>query len=310
MVAFVQVAEVWTPKQEQMALYSGAYGPHKEFSDVSAKTRFDFGEGLPGSVWSSQKPQVWDSLEESHFVRMAEARRASLNSGVGIPVSAGGRDVSAVVVLLCGSPESTGGCIERWDVHPETGELCHAGGYYGKLDKFASMSPRMRFQKGHGLPGITLDRGLPSIEADTRSSGSFLRAEIAREYGIEAGIGIPIYKNGEVAHVVVLLSAASTPLARAFEVWVPSHSDTLRLEQAFYTSGLEGFADASRNMRVKAGKGLAGKAYRTELPQVLSSLTAPAFTRHEAAKAAGLEIGVSIPISDGKQVRAVAVLLN
>lgn len=311
MNAFMQVAEVWKPRAEKMALYSGAYGKHAEFGEVSEKTEFAFGEGLPGSVWSSNKPQVWDNLEEGNFVRLPAARRAGLEAGVGIPIAAGGRaEPSAVVVLLCGNRASAGGCIERWDVHAETGDLVHAGGYYGNLDKFRAMSPRMRFPKGHGLPGVTLERGIPSIEADTRHSGSFVRAEVARESGIEAGVGIPIYRDGKVAHVVVLLSSAATPLARAFEVWVPSHSDTLKLDQSFYTAGLEAFADQSRNTTAKVGKGLAGRAFRTELPHVLNGLSNPPFVRHQAAEQAGLRVGIGIPVSDGTRILAVVLLLS
>jgi len=311
MKAFMQVAEVWKPRGEKMALYSGAYGHHTEFGQVSESTQFALGEGLPGSVWSSQKPQVWDSLEEGNFVRLPAARRAGLEAGVGIPIAAGGRaETNAVVVLLCGSRAQTGGCIERWDVHPETGDLLHAGGYYGNLEKFAAMSPRMRFPRGHGLPGVTLERGIPTIEADTRHSGSFVRAEVARESGIEAGVGIPIYRGGKIEHVVVLLSSASTPLARAFEVWVPSHSDTLKLDQSFYTEGLEAFAEQSKSTTAKVGKGLAGRAFRTELPHVLNGLSSPPFVRHQAAEQAGLTVGIAIPVSNGASVVAVVLLLS
>lgn len=311
MKAFLQAAEVWQPRDQNLALYSGAYGEHAEFREVSEATEFALGEGLPGSVWSSQKPQVWDSLEEGGFVRLPAARRAGLEAGVGIPIAAGGRsETNAVVVLLCGSRAHTGGCIERWDVHSETGDLVHAGGYYGNLEKFGAMSSRMRFPRGHGLPGITLERGIPTLEADTRHSGSFVRAEAAREAGIEAGVGIPIYRGGKIEHVVVLLSSASTPLARAFEVWVPSHSDTLKLDQSFYTEGLEAFADHSKNTTAKVGKGLAGRAFRSELPHVQSGLSSPPFVRYQAAERAGLSMAIAIPVSNGTSVVAVVLLLS
>ena len=309
MDAFVQVVEVWTLRSGVMRLHSGSYGRHHEFAEASESASFEFGEGLPGSVWSSRKPQIWEPLGED-FVRLEEARAAGLDAGVGIPISAGGRETNAVVTLLCGSREKTGGCIERWDVSESGRELSHAGGYYGQLEAFARMSPLMRFPIGRGLPGMTLQSGLPTVIDDTRTSDTFLRGEVARESGVEAGLGIPIYRDGKVAHVVVLLSTESTPLARAFEVWVPAESDRLRLQQSFYARGLESFAEVSRNTRFRAGEGLPGMVYRTELPQVFGSLDAAPFVRHDAARAAGLQVGVGIPVSDGRNVRAVVVLLS
>jgi len=310
MTSFVQVAEVWTLEHGVMRLHSGAYGEHEEIGKLSADTGFAFGEGLPGSVWSSGKPQVWDRLEAGEFVRLREAQRAELHAALGIPVRAGGGDVNAVAVLLCGNRTQTGGCIERWDHDPTFDELRYAGGYYGQLEAFARLGPRLRFQAGSGLPGLTLQRGLPTILEDTRLGDSFMRAELARESGIEGGIGIPVYHGGRVKHVLILLSARATPLARAFEVWIPGEGGSLRLEQALYAKGLEDFAASSEKARLRPGEGLAGRALRTELPQVFDLAGGPPLARSAEAAAAGLSSGIAIPVLNGYQVLAVVVLLS
>jgi hypothetical protein len=308
---FVQVAEIWTPRAGKMYLHGGAYGAHHEFSDVSGRTGFAYGEGLPGAVWSSGKPQVWDTLDEAQFVRFYEAKRAGLAAGLGLPIVTGGRpSTEAVVVLLCSGKGSGGGCIERWDATPRRTELTCAGGYYGNLEPLARMSPRMSFQPGHGLPGMTFSSGMPTLIEDIKTSNSFLLADMARECGIETGIGIPFYRGGQVAHVVVLLSAKKTPLAKAFEVWVPDSGGTLRLDQSFYAEGLEEFAASSKKGALKPGQGLPGIVYRTELPQIFGTIDTPPFVRHDAARKAGLKVGVGIPVSNGERVLAVVVLLS
>lgn len=311
METFVQVAEIWTPRAGKMYLHAGAYGLHHEFSDLSGRTGFAYGEGLPGSVWSSGKPQVWDTLDEAQFVRFHEAQRSGLVAGLGLPIVTGGRPgTEAVVVLLCSGKSSGGGAIERWDVTSRRTELTCAGGYYGSLEPLARMSPRMSFQPGHGLPGMTMSSGMPTLIEDIKTSNSFLLADIARECGIETGIGIPCYHAGQVAHVLVLLSAKKTPLAKAFEIWVPDSGGTLRLTQSFYASGLEEFAETSRKAALKPGQGLPGIAFRTELPQIFGSIDTAPFVRHDAARRAGLKVGIAVPVNNGDRVLAVVALLS
>lgn len=104
-----------------------------------------------------------------------------------------------------------------------------------------------------------------------RSSGDGRAA--ARASGLDTGLGIPLHRGAEVAHVLVFLSAPETPLARAFEIWLPDASGRLRLDQCSYSRGL-------------------------------------AAERQEAAVRAGFELCVGLPVHDGKRVRAVVLLLS
>ena len=307
---FLQVAELWISRAERLGLHSGSYGQHSPLRGLSADLRFELGEGFVGSVWSSQKPLVARSIEHTHVTRIKASDRPSLDSALGIPIAAGGRSTHAVMALLCGHPDARGGCIERWDMDDECQELRHSCGYYGELLPFAQLSPHLRFGMGNGLPGQTAKRGVPTILEDVRRAGTFLRAEIARECGLAMGLGVPVYRQGRVAHVLLLLSAESCPLARAVEVWLPAQSDALKLDQASYTRGLDDFAGMSRALRVRSGEDIVGLAYRSEMPVICTSLEAQQFTRAEAARAAGLEVALAIPIHDGRNVVAVLVLCN
>lgn len=305
--SFVQGMEVWVPNGDILRHHSGAYGEHVEFARVSANKSFRFGEGLPGSVWKSRRPEIWSELT-SHFVRSELAAEAGLDAAVGFPLFRGD-EVSAVIVLLCGSRDRTGGCIEVWNTNRDHNLLEHAAGYYGRFEQFGSISRLIQFQRGSGLPGVTWQSGLPQLIDINGRSSTFVRTSIARECGLDSGIALPIHRAGKVAHVVILLSSAASPIARAFEVWLP-YGHELVLEAAHYSAGLEEFADSSRDTVFRKGEGLPGRAFASELPVVFDQLRGPAFARYAAAARAGLEVGLGWPILDALGVRAVVCLLS
>jgi hypothetical protein len=305
--AFVQGTEVWIPDGDRLRHHSGSYGAHAEFARVSAKKTFRRGEGLPGAVWGARRPAVWNELG-SHFVRAEIARASGIDAAVGFPLFHG-IELAAVVVLLCGRRERAAGCIELWDVNHDQSLLEHAGGYYGRLEPFGKLSRLLQFQAGTGLPGLAFERGVPQVIEQEDPSSAFIRASIAHEHGIETGIAIPIYRGSEVAHVVVLLSTAATPIARAFEVWLPEDGG-LRRSSSHYSSGLEAFAEASADARFQPGEGLPGRAFAARLPVVFDRLRAPEFLRDGAARAAGLSSGVAIPVLSPNGVSSVACLLS
>lgn len=295
------------PDGEVLRHHSGSYGPHAEFARVSALKTFRRGEGLPGAVFDTRRPEVWQELG-SHFVRAEIARASGIRAAVGFPLFRG-EQLVAVVVLLCGSPKRARGCVEVWDVNREMGHLEHSGGYYGELEAFGKLSRLLQFQAGTGLPGIAFESGVPQVIEREGHSNAFIRASIARDYGIETGIAIPIFRGEQVAHVLVLLSTSTTPIARAFEVWTPE-AENLTLLSSHYATGLEAFAEVSAELRLAAGEGLPGRCFASGLPVVFDQLKAPELVRSAAANQAGLSSGVAIPVLDGTRVRAVACLLS
>lgn len=305
--SFVQVVEIWVPDGNVLRHHSGAYGVHAELARKSAQTTFRKGQGLPGTAWSKGAPVAWPELRH-HAVREDIATSAALHAGVAIPIYRG-EALSSVVCLLFGNPEHAGGAVEVWE--PRGDLLVHAGAYYGCLEPaFGRVSRRLTFPRGRGLPGMTWMYGRPYLIEDLRTWDYFVRALLAREYGVESGIGIPFYRGGHVAQVVTLLSRESSPIARAFEVWSPDGEGKLRLQQSSYASDLTSFADTSRGYTFAPGEGLPGRAFETGMPVVFGSIRVGPFVRHKAAEQAGLNVGVAIPIHDGKDVRAVVVMLS
>jgi hypothetical protein len=310
--AFVQAVEVWVPDGNLLQRYSGAYGSLTSFAEASADLTLEKGQGLPGAAFRSMRPEVWHELGTS-FVRAQSARLSGLAAAVALPWFRGNTLV-AVVVFLCGNRTETGGCIEVWEP-TEQRLLVHMDGYYGRLSAFEDVSRVMRFPLGQGLPGTVWERGLPYIMEDLRNSTSFMRASAAKESGVQSGLGIPLLCGGQVAHVVTFLSAESTPLARAFEVWMPDASGRLLLKQSYYAPGLVTLKDQSTFMSVGPGEDVAGLVLESGLPCALSCSEDPGasmrgFVRRKTAQDLGLQFAVGLPIHDGDRLRAVVVMFS
>lgn len=304
---FVQVVEVWTPDGKCLRHRSGAYGRHTGFAEASEHLTFVSGQGLPGVAWAERRPVVWDKLDE-RFLRRSLAESAGLDAGVAFPVFRGD-EVTAVVSLLCGSREHTGGCIEIWQPN-DLRELALTGSFYGQLAAFGELSALIRFQKGRGLPGITWERGLPHIIPDLRSSSSFIRAAAARTSGVTAGLGIPLYRGSDVAEVLLLLSAQATPLARAFEVWRVDAQRGLSLDEFYYASELSVHTDGKKPPSSPPGEGLAIRVRETGLPFASRAPHTLQPVHGGAPARASFQLGLGIPIHDGDRIRAIVNLLT
>jgi hypothetical protein len=306
--AFVQAVEVWVPDGNMLQRKSWAYGALSGFAEASADLTLQKGQGLPGAAYRSMRPEVWHELGP-RFVREQSARLSGLDAAVALPWFRG-NTLDAVVVFLCGSRAETGGCIEVWEPN-EQRLLVHVDGYYGRLRAFEEVSRVMRFPLGQGLPGTVWERELPHIVEDLGGSSSFMRAAAARECGVQSGLGIPLFCGGRIDHVVTFLSAASTPLARAFEVWVPDYDGRLQLKESFYAEGLASLRDKSRSMSVGAGEDIAGRVLQAAIPCAIDChVPGRDFPRAQAARSLGLSFAVGLPVHDGDRLRAVVVVFS
>jgi hypothetical protein len=304
--SFVRAVEVWIPDGDLLQRQSGAYGHLAQFEQASSALVLKRGQGLPGAAWASMQPEVWQELGAS-FVRAESARLAGLDAAVALPLFRG-HELASVVVFFCGSRHQTGGCIEIWEP-TEDGRLKHRDGYYGRLARFEAVSRATRFARGEGLPGSVLQRGSPYIVEDLRSSGAFVRSAAAREDGVQSGLGLPLYFGSQIANVALFLSAESTPLARAFEVWTPTPEGYLERTQAFYAEGMGAFAEAGSH-KVASDADLQGRAFSSGQPLAIDCAQARSFGRREAAEACGLDLAVALPIHDGERVRSVVLLFG
>jgi len=310
--SLLQVAEIWTPDPSghSLTLQSGCYGESQDFRSVSAGMEFRKGVGLPGRVWESEQPIVLNHFRGgSGFMRSEAAARAGLVAGLGFPVFRGEK-CAAVCLLLFGGPQPQAGVLEVWA--PEvSGALALVSGYHGQLDTFRRVSALMKIPSGIGLPGRVLEARAPMLLESLSDSTAFIRAAAAETYGLHSGLGLPIFSDGVLTSIVVMLAGRSSPLARSVEVWVPnSNADELVLAASAYeTQALEAAAKAGP-ASFRKGQGLPGALWESGMPVVVDSRAEGADQLSATLATGDLEMGIGIPIFDGEMFRGAVLLLN
>lgn len=111
--------EAWVPNQEKTALeFVNVWDKWGEeinkFIEFSKGATFRSGEGLPGRVWATKKPEwVRDvSVNGEVYLRADSALKADLRSGFGIPIIAGNQVIAVIVFYMHESHEEDAHLID------------------------------------------------------------------------------------------------------------------------------------------------------------------------------------------------------
>jgi len=310
MTPFIQVCEVWVPhpSREYLTLHSGSYGPHDELAQLSRKMLWSFGEGLPGRAWEAGRPVLMRDLNPSVFKRSDIAQRLGLTCGFAIPIMAG-EFLTGVLVFLCSDEHATAGALEIWATQPgDPNYLGLVDGHFGRAEAFGASSRDTRFARGFGLPGKAWASGLPVLMTELGTSPDFLRAHIARQYGIDVGLAIPFGIDGPDPTVVTLLSAPNTPLARRFEIWTVDEQRESLVFQHGWCGEIRDLAKVYDGVHIGRDDSTIGRAWRCGIPMVINQLSASGSALGVAAITAGLDTMVAIPVFERGWIRAVVAL--
>lgn len=308
--SFIQATEIWVPSRDRgrLELSSGMYGALTEFRAASTGQRFKFGEGLPGKAWSVGHPVVIHHFDEFNFRRAKAAAKAGLTCGIAIPIFAG-EFLLAVTVFLCGESAESSGAIEVWRTDADNpSRLQLMDGYFGRLDKFAQVARRSKFEKGMGLPGMVWRDGMPVVMERVTAESSFVRAHPAREAGIECGIGIPIFAGRNETYVMTLLSAGRTPIARRYEVWAPDQEADGLVFRSGFCDDASDLAFEYENQSIARGHGIIGRVALTGVPALTDFLAADSTVAARLAAADGFENIVALPVIQNAHLRCVVAL--
>ncbi len=310
MGTFIRAVEYWVPGSDRHLLEfgGGLYGTARRFGAASSRLCFARGEGLPGRAWDRGHPVVLKQFDEENFLRTKVAREDGITCGIALPIFAG-EFLTSVLVFFCGDDEDHAGAIELWRNDPaESKDLTLVDGYYGTTgEAFEYISRRVSFRRGHGLPGQAWDSGLPVFMEDLGHSRRFLRADSARQVGINRGVAMPCTALGSATHVLTFLSALNTPIARRLEIWQPDAArERLYLAAGFCEreGGLGGDAPA---VTLARGEGSIGQTWLTGTPAIGTALDAEPGTG-AAALAASAQSLAAFPILAGGRLQAAVAL--
>ena len=215
---FIRATEVWVPEAggTRLVRADGIYRSLEVFGEDSAGASFARGEGLPGLAWAEGRPVLLTDLSAPPFLRGAAARAAGLGAALAVPVFSGAA-LTGVLVMFFATVEEGVGAIEIWRGAGD--EMRLDAGFYGAATAFREASEQVVFQRGQGLPGGVWGANAPILLQDLGRSPGFLRAAAARAAGLGIGLGLPVAGPAGAAHVLTLLSAPATPIARRFEIW-------------------------------------------------------------------------------------------
>jgi hypothetical protein len=302
MKTFIRITEIWVPNRDRTELqyHDGFYGSHSEFRALSQRMRFRYNEGLPGKAWALRHPVIFRDLEDSDFKRIDAARAIGLTCGVALPVFAGDL-LNAVIVFLCGDGRVGAGAMELW--HNDPGkflELRLVDGCYGPALTFELNSRHSGFPRGYGLPGRVWKSNMPLIVKDLHDSKVFLRWKEALEIGVNRGLGIPYPHPSGQTWVMTFLSARDTPIARRFEIWVPTQErDFLILHANDCDQDVE-FATTHDVVKIDQGNGAIGQAWAAKIPTVLATVG-------DQSLMGGMELNavVAVPFMNNQELKAV-----
>jgi hypothetical protein len=193
--------EAWTDDGSGMLqLADGYFGAAEEFEFVSRHTHFPKGQGLPGAVWAAQAPILMRDLGTGYkFIRASAAGKAGLTTGLGLPVSVPG-DTPYILTLLSALGTPIARRFEIWDARGArrggkavlADGICEREGALWREDGDVSQSDAPVASAWKGAVGKVLGSGLPVV----MRTGSGLPA------GYATFIGLPVYRKGEMSHIV------------------------------------------------------------------------------------------------------------
>jgi diguanylate cyclase (GGDEF)-like protein/PAS domain S-box-containing protein len=113
----------------------------------------------------------------------------------------------ALVVTLEKVCSATGWVYgEAWIPDPEGKCLVRDHAFYSRVDtleKFSELSGKFTFSFGVGLPGHAWSTKKPVWVQDVTLDPNYLRAAIAGESGLKAGVAFPVFSNKEIIAVLI-----------------------------------------------------------------------------------------------------------
>lgn len=198
--------EVWCRQRAAsgLAWSGGYYASLDAFGEVSRRTSFACGEGLPGLVEAERQPRVITELSASaRFVRSRGAAFAGLSIGVGFPLVVGDAFAGALV-LLSSEDTPVAGAYEVWSPALDRRALEIRERFAPGRNAFAE-APRVLDMAGAtALPARAAREERPIATDDLTAHGDAW-TEAARQAGLRGGIALPVCDSTGVRSVLALV---------------------------------------------------------------------------------------------------------
>ncbi len=201
--------------------------------------------------------------------------------------------------------------IEIWVPNADDSFLKLEQSCYRDAAAFHEASHAVTFYRGEGLPGKIWELRAPAFLNELITT-DFVRRREAGVAGMTTAVGFPIFCEGRVQSVVLILLDGRNQTKAAFESWrLDPKSSTLRLAGGTYIN-CEKLRRLSEFVHLPVGDGLAGVAAEQGRPYVGARFSEDQnAVRGLAIAAEQLLSGVALPLTDsGAVISDVFLLFN
>lgn len=193
--------EVWCNGEadNRLTVMDGYYGTLANFESISRQISFGQGEGIPGQVWQTGMPVLIDDISKVNgFVRAADAQKAGISTGIGIPISGNAEQVY-VMTFLSAQSTPIAKRIQIWMPDKYGEQLVCQQGYSRDDNSLASIFETISVNKGEGILGRVWLTGVPMI------SGAHLFGYSPELDNLSSMLAIPVIENGRLKAIVTFL---------------------------------------------------------------------------------------------------------
>lgn len=186
---------------------------------------------------------------------------------------------------------------EVWIPSTDASMLELAGGLFDAAPAYGAISHDMCFGRAEGLPGRAWDEGRPLLLRQLEGS-YFKRAAAARAVGLTCAVAWPVFLEGALTCVVVLLCGDASTHVGSVELWHndPRVGTDLRLADGYFGTGSPALEELTRDAGLPRGAGAPGLAWQRDAAVFIGDISASKhFLRGPEAHDAGIVSALAFP---------------
>lgn len=199
------VFEVWRSigKYQELGLDSGYFGQLERFQNVSSFVRFEYGSGLPGLAWRTEKTVIHDNLaNHPGFLRAAGASAEALSTAIGVPVF--NDEFDSTVVLISSNRSPLAKAIEVWELNGSDLVLNSSAYSEGAESELAILRGNS-ISEDHGLIHSAKNQRQAVLTDDLEACRFGRSLESLTSQGVCGGLAIPTFVETELKCVTSFL---------------------------------------------------------------------------------------------------------
>ncbi|MEC4747540.1 GAF domain-containing protein [Methylomicrobium sp. Wu6] len=194
--------EVWRNEgatENTLRVLDGYYGALEQFEKMSRQLVIPKGHGIPGTAWDSGMPVLVEDIGRVvEYARSADAQKAEIGTGLGIPFIQGDKQ-AYVITFLSAKATPIAKRIQIWIPDAERGQLVCRQSYSKNSNNLAEIFETLTVNKGDGALGRVWLTGMPSISGNQESA---YNAELD---DLSSMLAIPVIEQGQLKAIVSFL---------------------------------------------------------------------------------------------------------